>query len=267
VPPSAGNLNHPVNVIAVHPDGTIKFRGVTMGLAEFQSKLKAAVKATPDQSFLIEAGTKVPYEKLKAVIDSCSDAQVKSVSVSIYAEGSVPEKTPPTAPANPATPATNPPPPAAAPATTAAPAPPAPPSPAGPAAIRAVVRVDGKINFQGLTYDLPGFKSKLEALMKATPDQAIVIKAGKTVPYEDFKAVLDICHAAQVKNLTVAAPAPTPGPVEPAVVKPAATNLPAPSLLMHPPADSMSSNAPPMSPSGLRAPTPSAPNTPAPANP
>jgi biopolymer transport protein ExbD/TolR len=118
------------------------------------------------------------------------------------------------------------------------------------------VRVDGKINFQGATYDLPGFKSKLEALMKATPDQAILLKAGKSVPYEEFQAALDICHSAQVKNLTVATPTPTPWP---AASEPGAANLPAPALLMHSPGDSMSSNAPPMSPSGLPAPTPSTP--------
>jgi hypothetical protein len=108
--------------------------------------------------------------------------------------------------------------------------------------------VDGKINFQGATYELPGFKSKLEALMKATPDQPILLKAGKTVSYEKFQAALDICHSAPVKNLTVIAPATT---------EPADTNLPAPGLLMHPSMEPMSSNAPPVAPSA--APTTNAP--------
>jgi hypothetical protein len=127
--------------------------------------------------------------------------------------------------------------------------------------------VDGKINFQGVTFSPAEFKSRLEAIVKMTPDQAIVIKAGKTVPYEKFQAALDICHSAQVKNLVVATPAPTPAPipkpVAPASAEPAAANLPAPALIMHAPGDSMSSNAPPMSPSGLPAPTPSTPKPPA----
>jgi biopolymer transport protein ExbD len=135
---------------------------------------------------------------------------------------------------------------------------PAPPSPASSAPFRAVVRVDGKINFQGATYELPGFKSKLEAVMQAMPNQSIVLRAGKNVPYEDFRAALDICHSAGVKNLTVATPAPTPG----SAAEPA-SNLPTPGLLMHSPDDSMSSNAPPMSPSGLSAPAPSTSSTPA----
>jgi biopolymer transport protein ExbD len=133
-----------------------------------------------------------------------------------------------------------------APAT--APAPPSPP-PAKPKPIRAVVRVDGKINFQGATYELPGFKLKLEALMKATPDQAIVIRAGKTVSYEDFQAALEICHSIPVKNLTVAGSPPTPQSVFAPVTEPAVTNLPTPGLLMHPSMEPMSSNAPPEAPS------------------
>jgi len=130
----------------------------------------------------------------------------------------------------------------------AAPAPPLPP-PAKPKPIRAVVRVDGKINFQGATYELPGFKFKLEALMKATPDQAIVLRAGKTVSYEDFQAALEICHSIPVKNLTVTGSPPTPQSVFAPVTEPAVTNLPTPGLLMHPSMEPMSSNAPPEAPS------------------
>jgi biopolymer transport protein ExbD len=138
---------------------------------------------------------------------------------------------------------------------------PAPPVPAGPAPIRAVVRVDGKINFQGATYELPGFKSKLEALMQATPDQAIVIRAGKKVSYEKFKAALDICQSAEVKNLSVASPAPQPPPATPAATESSTTNLPAPGLLMHPSMEPMSA-APPEAPSA-----PPTTNAPPPAGP
>jgi biopolymer transport protein ExbD len=85
--------------------------------------------------------------------------------------------------------------------------------------------MDGKVNFKGATYELPGFKSKLEALMKTTPDQPILLKAGKTVPYDKFKAALEVCQSVQVKNLTVIAPPPTP---EPAAA--ATTTVPAPPI-------------------------------------
>jgi biopolymer transport protein ExbD len=142
----------------------------------------------------------------------------------------------------------------------AAPAPTPPPVPAGPAPIRAVVRVDGKVNFQGATYELPGFKLKLEALMKATPDQPIMIRAGKKVPYEDFQAVLDICHSIPVKNVSVIA-APPPAPAAPASTESPATNLPTPGLLMHPSMEPMSV-APPETPSA-----PPTTNAPPPAGP
>jgi biopolymer transport protein ExbD len=154
-------------------------------------------------------------------------------------------------------------PPMPAPVAVAAPPaiPPAPPVSAGPAPIRAVVRVDGKINFQGATYELPGFKSKLEALMKATPDQAIVIRAGKKVSYEKFKAALDICQSAEVKNLSIASPAPQPPPATPAATESSTTNLPAPGLLMHPSMEPMSATPPeaPSAPPTTNAPAPAGP--------
>jgi biopolymer transport protein ExbD len=149
--------------------------------------------------------------------------------------------------------------PASAPAdASATPTPPPPPALPDLKPIRAVVRIDGKINFQGATYELIGFKSKLEAVMKATPDQAIVIRAGKKVSYDKFKAVMDVCQSVPVKNLTVATPAPTP---ESAAESPA-TNLPAPGLLMHPTMEPMSGTAPPEAPSA-----PPTTNAPPPAGP
>jgi biopolymer transport protein ExbD len=152
------------------------------------------------------------------------------------------------------------PPPAPAPAAASAPiSVPTPPAPADLKPIRAVVRVDGKVNFQGATYELPGFKSKLEAVMQATPDQAILLKAGKTVPYDKFKTVLDICQSVPVKNLTVLAPPQAP---EPAAAESPAPNLPTPGLLMHPSMEPMPGPAPPEAPSApptTNAPPPAAP--------
>jgi biopolymer transport protein ExbD len=104
------------------------------------------------------------------------------------------------------------------------------PSPAGPPPIRAVVRVDGKINFKGATYDLPGFKSTLEAMVKATPDQSIVIHAGKTVTYDKLKAVFDVCRDVNVQYVSAVAAAPATPQAEPTP----AANLPTPGLLLHP---------------------------------
>ncbi|HEV3272548.1 MAG TPA: FecR domain-containing protein [Candidatus Methylacidiphilales bacterium] len=156
--------------------------------------------------------------------------------------------------------------PASAPAPPAIPVAPAvaepAPAPANPPLkpLRAVVRVDGKVNFQGATYELPGFKSKLEALMKTNPDQPIVIRAGKTVPYENFEAALVICHSIPVKNLTTYAPPPpfaTPGgPMETP-----APNPPIPGLLMHPTMEPMSAPPPeaPSAPATTNAPPPAGP--------
>jgi hypothetical protein len=125
-----------------------------------------------------------------------------------------------------------------------------------------VVRIDGKVNFQGATYELPGFKSKLETVMKATPDQAILLKAGKTVPYEKFQAVLDLCQSIPVKNLTVIAPPPTSEPAAPAAAESPAANLPTPGLLMHPSMEPMSAPPSPEAPSA-----PPTTNAPPPAGP
>jgi len=66
--------------IVVHSNGIIKFEGAMMGLAEFQTKLKAAVLAKPDQAFVIKAGKKVAYDKIQQVLDSCRDANVAHVT-------------------------------------------------------------------------------------------------------------------------------------------------------------------------------------------
>jgi biopolymer transport protein ExbD len=127
-------------------------------------------------------------------------------------------------------------------------------SPAGAAALRVVVRLDGKVNFQGVTLDLAEFQSRLDAIVKATPDQAIVIRAGKKVAYDKFKAVLDVCHAALVTNLSVVA-APTPSPSSTTSASSAAAPAPVPGLIVHPsmepsslpPAETPSTSNPPAS--------------------
>jgi len=270
----------PIN-LDLRPDGSVDFQGATLTLDELKPKLEEIAKATPTQPLMINGREKVTHDQLKKVIAICHAAKLK---VKVAKAVPAPPTPPPVAPAAAEAPAANPPAPAAPvaptvteaaasnpPAPTVAPAPaatpattaaPTPPPAATIKPMRAVVRIDGKINFQGSTYELPGFKSKLEEVMKATPDQAILIKAGKSVPYEKFQAALDICHSAPVKNLTVIAPPPTPAP---AAAESPATNLPAPGLLMHPSMEPMSSNAPPAAPSVP--PTPPTTNAPTPAGP
>jgi biopolymer transport protein ExbD len=245
--------------INLRADGMVDVNGAPMALDDLKSRLADIAKANPTQPLLITGRENVTHDQLKKVIAICHAAKlkVKVAKAAPAAPAPVPQFTAvnpaPASAAAPATPVANPP--APVPATTSPPTPasalPASPSPAPakPKPIRAVVRVDGKINFQGATYELPGFKLKLEALMKATPDQAIVIRAGKTVSYEDFQAALEICHSIPVKNLTVAGSPPTPQSVFAPVTEPAVTNLPTPGLLMHPSMEPMSSNAPPEAPS------------------
>lgn len=206
-------------------NGMIDVSGAPMNLDNLKSRLVDIAKTNPTQMMLITGSENVTHDQLKKVLAICKAAKLKAK----VAKAAVTHPPPPIAPAVVEPPATNPP-------TTVAPEAPAtiptPPAPTGPAPIRAVVRMDGKVNFQGATYELPGFKSKLEAMVKATPDQSIVIHAGKTVTYDKLKAVIDICRDANVQYVSAAASAPPPG--APATTEPPALNLPAPGLLMHP---------------------------------
>jgi biopolymer transport protein ExbD len=195
--------------VVIHTDGKVKFKGATIGLAEFQSKLETLIQTSPDQAVVIKAGKTVPYDKFKAVMDACTTAQVKNVTVAAPAPrppvetAVVPTPIAPIAPMT-ESPSINPLPPATAPA------------PAKPKPLTVVVHSDGKVRFKGATLGLAEFQAKLETLITASPNQALVIKAGKTVPYDKFTAVMDVCTTAQVKNVTVAKPAPTPPSETPA---------------------------------------------------
>jgi len=267
VPPAKSDAATAANLkplpVYVHIDGKVKFQDALMDLPTFRVKLRDLAQATPDRSLVIKAAKTVPYDKVKAVLDCCADANVKYVSVA------VPPPTPPAQPATPAplvtapviAPVTPAPTPAPVPSTSTEPVATTPSTPAttptaptasaptktGPlravvrmdGPLRAVVRMDGKVNFKCATYELPGFKSKLQEIIKATPDQPIIVKAGKTVPFEKLKAVLDACDAAQVKYLSVVSSAPAPAPSASS-----AANLPAPGLLMHPSMEPITSSTP-----------------------
>ena len=221
-------------------DGSVDFQGATLTLDELKSKLADIAKATPTQSLFVKGRELVSRDQLRKVLAICKAAKLKTT----VAKAAPLPSTPPPAPTPPPPPTAEMPPPApAAPPTAETPPPapavtptaetpaPEPPAPTGPAPIRTVVRVDGKINFQGATYELPEFKKKLEALVMATPDQAIVIHAGKTVTYDKIKAVFDLCRDANVQYISAVTATP---PATPTGSEPAATNLPAPALIMHP---------------------------------
>jgi biopolymer transport protein ExbD len=275
--PAAAPAPPPVKLepieLNLRPDGSVDFQNATLTLDDLKPKLEEIAKATPTQHLVIKGREKVTHDQLKKVVAICRASKLK-----VTVAKAVPTAPPPLAPAaaavptsepaapNPSAPAA-PPAPAAEPAATNAPASAAPSAPgatipANSGPLRVVVRMDGKINFQKVTLTPAQFQSRLEAIIKATPDQAILLKAGKKVPYEKFKAALDICQSAQVKNLTIATPAPTPeSAAAPAATEPATTNLPAPTLLMHPAMESPSSNAPetPSAPPTTNAPPTSVP--------
>jgi biopolymer transport protein ExbD len=253
--------------IDLRADGQVDFNNETITLDDLKAQLAAIAESTPTQSLSIRGKDTVSHEQLEKVIALCKAAKLK-VHVSsahthpqpILSTSATPVlaplpmvSTPALAPLPPPAPTPSP---ADASAQAAAPADTTTPTTTVPAPakpLRAVVRVDGKINFQKVTLTPDEFKSRINALVQATPDQAIVIKAGKTVPYDKFETVMNICRAAQVKNLSVAGTPPTPA-------ESAADNLPAPGLLMHP---SMPPSA--GSPDSSASPTSTTPTNPSPA--
>jgi len=205
----------PLTVI-VHGDGSIKFQGKTLQIDEFTAKIKEAVAAHPDLAVILHSNPKMDYAKFQAVVDACKNAPAKEVDV-------VPPAPQPPAPA--ATPVAT--------GSTTPPAPAAPPAPAKPLTV--YVHDDGTVGFQGKRGTLDEFKTKVAAMVTATPTRELIIKtAGAKVPYANVKAVLDACSDAHVAHVT--APEPPAAPAVPAVAAetpstnaaPAAPTPPAP---------------------------------------
>jgi biopolymer transport protein ExbD len=179
-------------VVTVHADGTIKTLGKTMKIDEFTAKIKAAVAVRPDLAVIIHSNPKMDYGKFEAVVEACKAAPAKEVDV--VPPAPEPPKPPP---------------------------PPAPPKPVEPAT--ALVHEDGSVGFLGTRGTLAEFKTKLAAVVKATPAREIVVKTSSTkVAYAHVKTVLDACADAHVAHVT----APPPPPVV-AVTPPAASAAPA----------------------------------------
>lgn len=101
---------------------------------------------------------------------------------------------------------------------------PAPASaPASLTPIKVILHVNGEVSFQGKRISQDEFKSKLDVMTKATPEQAFAVKAGKKVPVEKIKALMDVFQAEQVKHVTFNVPPPkTPAATAPAPAVPAA---------------------------------------------
>jgi biopolymer transport protein ExbD len=209
----------PLTVIA-HLDGSIKFQGKTMQIDEFTLKIKEAVTAHPDVAVIIHSNPKMDFAKFQSVVDACKNAPAKEVDV-VPPAPQAPPASAPEAPAPIATPqlAVQPPPPAA------------PAKPAEPATV--LVHEDGSVGFLGKRGTLDEFKTKLAAMVTATPDRELIIKAtSKKVAYDHVKAVLDACADAHVTHVTVNVqppPAPAVAAETPSTnAAPAAPTPPAP---------------------------------------
>ena len=265
-PPVPPAPPQPITVV-VHANGTIKFQNATMGLEEFQTRIKALVAAKPDQAVIIKASPKIDYAIFTAILNACKTAPFKEVAVAPPAPQPPPPAPPPPppAPAKPAAPVAKPV--AATPVAPLTPAAPVAPTnaapatnpfvtvvPAKPAApptpLTVLVHEDGSIGFQGKRGSLADFKTKLAAMVQATPDRELVIKtSGPKVAYDRVKAVLDACADTHVAHVTAPPPPPAkPLPVTAETPPTPATNAapaaPVPPVAAKPPPPAPVNNAP-----------------------
>jgi biopolymer transport protein ExbD len=252
-PAPDGEAPIPVDVRA---DGTIALSGETVTPEALESALAGIAKVNPTQPIIITGRATAKHELFRKVLAICKASKLK-----VTVENTAPANAKPVETVSPPSPAASVPPPAPAPVVPPEPSPaPAAPAPApdsvvsappviapsGPPPIRAVVRTDGKINFQGATLTPDEFRKALEKLVLATPDQELLVRAGKTVPYDKLKAVLDICHDTNAKYELSAAPRPADGATP--TTEPSTSNLPAPALLMHPSTEAPTTNPAPEAP-------------------
>ena len=207
----------PLTVVA-HLDGSIKFEGKTLQIEEFTLKIKEAVAAHPDLAVIIHSNPKMDYAKFQSVVDACINAPAKEVDVG------PPAPHPPAAP--PAAPLVN------------VPKPAAPAAPLKPLTV--LIHEDGTIGFQGKRGTLDDFKTKLAAMVAATPDRELNLKASsRDVPYAHIKAVLDACADARVSHVSTAELASAPVAETPSTnAAPVVTPLATPQLAVKPPPSS-----------------------------
>lgn len=210
--------------LVLRADGKVDFQGATLSLDELTPKLADLAKATPTQPIVIKGADVTTPDQVQKVLDMCHAAKLTKVTVLKAKSG----KSKP----GPAKPAATPP--AAAtpvPSTEAAPAPAAPtpppssvtkakakttPTPSAEATATPPVakppssgpididlRADGKVDFQGATISVDELAAKLKAIAKASPTQQIIVKGREIVTSSQLKKVLDACHDAKLKKVTV----------------------------------------------------------------
>ena len=80
------------------------------------------------------------------------------------------------------------------------------PPPPRPNAITAEVQADGKVSTLGKLMTLEEFGAKVKELVKARPDQGIVLSAVTTAKAAEIKAVLQACVEGRVSNLMFSKP-------------------------------------------------------------
>jgi biopolymer transport protein ExbD len=214
--------------VQVRPNGSVRFQGATMALGEFATKLKAMVKATPERGLVIKAGPHVPYDKIRAVLDCCVNAQVAHVDVPpppmpVTAETPPASMAAPPAPAEPSEPATN-----------AAAATPPPVSATPP--IEIDLNGAGETYIDGIRLTDGDLKAKLSAAAAVNPAQALILVKAPQVTRTQWKKVVDLCHGAKLKvhlqtatsPAAVPPPFPAPSPAPATNANPLVEEIPAP---------------------------------------
>jgi biopolymer transport protein ExbD len=256
--PVAVATEKPLNV-NIHADGTIGFRGAKMDLPTFQGKITDIGKVTPDQAFVLHAGSDVTDDKIQPVVDSFKTAGLEKVTMAPRPVVKTPEVVTPPAPAPTPAPeapavATETPAPTPAPAETPAAPPTAPEAPKAVATKKPLsvnIHADGTVGFRGKSMPLADFQAKLAEIGKATPDQAFNVHAAADATDDKIQPVMDSFHAAGLEHATLAPrpvaatpPPPTPAPA-PAVESTAPSNAVAtPPTSPEAPAPAISANVP-----------------------
>ncbi len=224
-PPPVATAPAPLGplTVQVRPNGSVKFQNATMSLGEFETKLKAMVKATPERGLTIKAGPQVPYDKIRAVLDCCVNAQVAHVDVP-----------PPPMPVT----AETPPAPVPAAATPAEPSPPATNAAAAtppPVSVTPPIEIDlngaGETYIDGILLTDTDLKTKLSAAAAVNPNQSLILIKAPQVTRTQWKKVVDLCHSVKLKVHLQTAPTPAavpapfmaapPAPVPAASIAPA----------------------------------------------
>jgi biopolymer transport protein ExbD len=99
VPPTPQPPPPPKTDALVQADGSIKFQGAALNLADFTAQIKAAVAGTPDAPVTLHADPKANYAAVAAAADACKNAPAKNfnlalppakeLTVTVHGDGSI----------------------------------------------------------------------------------------------------------------------------------------------------------------------------------